>query len=134
MFGLLNQRQFRILKLRTQGLSQQEAAREIGTSRANVSMIESRARKKVERARETLQAYESIQTYHVITVEKGTKLVDVPSMVLLTGDKYHLHVQSNLVEIVRMVKSVKPGCLKDGKTIREIKFRLNERGKLILLK
>ncbi len=130
--GLLNQKQYMILRLRAKGLTQLETAHELGTSRANVSMIEWRARRKIEMARETLQAYESLQSSHALTVEKGTKLAEVPLMVLHEGDRRHVHIQSDLVEIVRLVRAVKPNCVRDGKTIRRITVRINERGKLAI--
>lgn len=60
--SLFNQKQWEILKLRARGLTQSETARRVGTSRANVSMIEWRAKKKLDRARGTLETYDSLQT------------------------------------------------------------------------
>jgi HTH-type transcriptional regulator, fmd operon transcriptional regulator len=60
--SLLNQKQWKILKLRSRGLTQLQTAKKLGTSRANVSMIEWRARKKLDKARETIQAYDALQS------------------------------------------------------------------------
>ncbi|MCL5067871.1 MAG: Tfx family DNA-binding protein [Thaumarchaeota archaeon] len=128
--GLFNQKQYRILKLRAKGFTQLETAKELGISRANVSMIESRARKKIQKARETLEVYESLQSSHNIAIEKGSKLAEVPLVVLHEGDRHHVHVQSDLVEIVRMVRAVKPSCVQDGKVTRSLVIKMNERGKL----
>jgi HTH-type transcriptional regulator, fmd operon transcriptional regulator len=59
--NLFNRRQWKILKLRANGLTQLETARKLRTSRANISMIEWRAKQKLKKARETLQAYEALQ-------------------------------------------------------------------------
>lgn len=128
--GLFNQKQLRILRLRARGFTQLEAAKELGTTRANVSMIEWRARKKLDKARETIQAYEALQSSHKVTVGKGTKLAEVPLMVLHEGDKHHIHIRSDIIEIVRLVKALKPSVVRDGKTIRNLEFKINERGKL----
>ncbi len=128
--GLLNQRQYRILKLRARGFTQLETAKELGISRANVSMIESRARRKIQKARETLEAYEGVQSSHTIPIGKGTKLAEVPLAVLHEGDRRNIHVQSDLVEIVRLVRALKPSCVQDGKITRNIVIRMNERGKI----
>ena len=130
--GFLNQRQYRILKLRARGFTQLETAKELGITRANVSMIESRARKKIQKARETLETYDSLQSSHIIFVEKGLKLAEVPLAVLHEGDRRHIHVQSDLVEIVRLVRAIKPSCVKDGKIIRKVTIKMNERGKLFV--
>jgi HTH-type transcriptional regulator, fmd operon transcriptional regulator len=128
--GLFNQKQLKILKLRARGFTQIETARELGTSRANVSMIEWRARKKLDKARETIQAYESLQSSHTVSVDKGTKLAEVPLIVLHEGDKRHIHIKSDIIEIVRLVKALKPVVVREGKILRGLEFKINERGKL----
>lgn len=102
----------------------------MGMTRANVSMIEWRARKKLEKARQTIQAYESLQSSHTVSVEKGTKLAEVPMIVLHEGDKRHIHIKSDIIEIVRLVKALKPTVVREGKVLRKLEFKINERGKL----
>ena len=128
--GLFNQKQLKILKFRARGFTQLETAKELGTTRAYVSMIEWRARKKLDKARETIQAYEALQSSHKVLVPKGTKLAEVPLIVLHEGDRHHIHVRSDIVEIVRLVKALKPSAAKDGKTTRDLEIMINERGKL----
>ena len=128
--GLLNPKQYKILKLRAKGLTQLETAKELGTTRANVSMIELRALRKIEKARETLLTYESLQSTHKISVEQGTKLAEIPLLVLHEGDKHRIHVQSDIVKIVRLVRSLEPNCVKDGSLSRRVVFKINEKGKL----
>lgn len=130
--GLFNQKQLKILKYRARGFTQSETAKELGTTRANISMIEWRARKKLKRARETIEAYEALQYSHRIVVSKGTKLAEVPLLILHEGDKHHIHVKSDIIEIVRLVRAIKPSVIKDGKIIRPIVFTINERGKLLV--
>jgi Tfx family DNA-binding protein len=49
-----------VLRLRQSGLTQEDIARRIKTTRANVSLIEKRARENIDRSRETLKEWESI--------------------------------------------------------------------------
>lgn len=95
-------------------------------------MIEWRARKKLEKARETIEAYEALQSSRKLVVSKGTKLAEVPLLVLHEGDKHHIHVKSDIIDIVRMVRAIKPSAVKDGKTNRPVVFTINERGKLLV--
>ena len=60
--SLLNHKQWKILELRARGLTQSETARKLRTSRANVSMIEWRAKKKLDRARETIRTYDVLKS------------------------------------------------------------------------
>lgn len=128
--GSLTDAQYRVLACRGRGMTQQDTAVEMGTSRANVSMIELRARRKVAQAGETLDAYRSTLTDHLITVPKGTRFYEVPTLVLREADRWGIHMQSNVVEIIRMVKDVKPPCLEKGRTVRPIPFVFNKMGKL----
>jgi len=128
--GLLTKKQFEVLRLRGKGMSQLEAAAELSTTRANVSMIESRAKKKIERARETLRAFEATRMYHSITIEIGSRPQEIPMRVLREGDRLGVHIESNLVEIIGMVRSLRPPVLSEGRTSREVTFTFNRRGKL----
>lgn len=50
-YGLLSDRQFRVLQLRVEkGLSQLEIAGELGTTRENVTIIEKKARRNIKQA------------------------------------------------------------------------------------
>ena len=132
-YGSLTKSQFLVLKYRASGLSQLQTAKKLSTSRANVSMIELRAKKKVKRAEETLRAYQSILgKKYIVKIKEGTRLQEAPSIVLREGDKNRIHLNSNLVEIIRMVKRADPNCLKDGSITRDIEFSFNQNGNLSL--
>ncbi len=72
--SLFNQKQWKILELRARGFTQLETAKKLGTSRANVSMIEWRARRKLDKARATIQVYENLQSSRRVSVDRVTKL------------------------------------------------------------
>jgi HTH-type transcriptional regulator, fmd operon transcriptional regulator len=131
--GFLTEKQYRVLSLRSKGYTQQEIAIELHTSRANVSMLEGRAKKQVKLARQTLSVFELSQSQYVVTIEPGIRLQKVAMIVLLEADKFQIHLQSNMVEILRMVKKQKPNSWSsDGITVEKIIFNFNERGKLSL--
>jgi HTH-type transcriptional regulator, fmd operon transcriptional regulator len=71
--GLFNQKQLKILRLRERGFTKLETAKVLDTSRANVSMIELRARRKLERARETIRAYEDLQSTQAVRAKWRSK-------------------------------------------------------------
>ncbi len=105
------------------------AAKKLGTTRANVSMIEWRARKKLDRARQAIEVYETLQPCRTVSVEKGTKLAEVPKIVLRRG-KYRARVTSGPVEIVLMVKALKPSVVRKGRILRGLEFKSTPMGKL----
>ncbi len=131
--GFLTEKQFRILALRSKGYSQRETAAELNMTRSSVSMIEGRARKQVQRARQTLRLFELTQTQRVLAIEIGTRLQQIPLIVLEEADKYNIHLRKNMVDILRMVKKERQTALsKEGRTVQRIYFSFNERGKLSL--
>jgi transcriptional regulator with XRE-family HTH domain len=58
--SFLTKRQLAVLRLRQAGLTQEEIARRIKTTRANISLIEKRARENVERSKETIREWNSV--------------------------------------------------------------------------
>jgi HTH-type transcriptional regulator, fmd operon transcriptional regulator len=133
--GFLTKKQFQILCLRDSGYLQREIALQLHMSRSSVSMIEARARGQINKARQTLRVFElsRAQTQHIVTVEKGTRLQKIPMIVLEEADRFQIHLRSNMVDILRMVKKLKGDNLADGRTRDKIVFVFNERGKLALL-
>jgi HTH-type transcriptional regulator, fmd operon transcriptional regulator len=132
-YGSLTEKQFRVLSLRLRGFSQSEIAHELKMSRSSVSMIEGRARKKIDEAQQTLKMYSLIQTQHMVTIEPGIRLLEIPMIVLKEADRLEIHLKSNMVEILRVVKNRAGDCLSsDGRTIKKMVFSFNERGKLSL--
>jgi len=131
-FGFLTKKQVEVLKLRAHGLTQAEVARKLGTTRANISMIELRAKRKIRLAEETLKVVSSIRSQMSIRIEKGTYLADIPSIVLRSADKRGIHLKTNIVEIVRLVKMHTPPCIKKGRTTRTLLFKISPEGQLLL--
>ena len=113
-------------------MTQLEVALELGTTRANVSMIESRARRKVERAGKTMEAYRSTLTDHALKVRRGVRFYDVPSLVLREADRWGIHLKCNMVDNVRMERGIRPSCLQQGKTTRTLLFVFDRSGRLRL--
>jgi Tfx family DNA-binding protein len=132
--GFLTEKQSRVLFLRSRGFTQIEIAKDMKLSRASVSMIEGRARKQVQRAKHTIQYYDLIQRQFEVTVNPGVRLQQIPMIVLQEADKNGIHLRSNMVEIIRVVRKMKSGSLgADGRITEKLEFRFNERGKLALL-
>ena len=131
--GVLTAKQSKILFLRHQGFTQAEIAKELRMSRASVSMIEGRAKSQIQRARLTIQFLDLIQRRHEVQIDPGTRLQQVPMIVLQEADRLKIHLRSNMVEILRLVRKVKPSSIdKDGRLNDKLVLRFNERGKLSL--
>ncbi|MFB6134889.1 MAG: Tfx family DNA-binding protein [Halanaeroarchaeum sp.] len=115
--NVLTRRQAEVLALRERDVPQAAIADVLGTSRANVSKVESSARDNVERARETVAFAETLQAPVQIEVEPGTDLYEVPDMVYDACDRNGVKVPYSAPEVMKMV-SEKGGDAISGREIR----------------
>lgn len=100
--SFLTEQQIRILRLRAQGgLKQSEIAELLGTSRANVSILERRALRKIEKARNTLLLWEQINSRLSVEVRKGGEdIFSVPERLFKRADELGVHVPYSTAEII----------------------------------
>ena len=101
--SVLTRRQAEVLALREEGHAQADIADVLGTSRANVSSIESSARENVAKAHETVAFAEALSAPVRVTVEAGTDLDDVPNMVYSACDEAGVKVNRTAPEVMRLV-------------------------------
>jgi Tfx family DNA-binding protein len=100
MKSFLTERQIRILQLRAKGLKQSEIAELLGTSRANVSILERRAIEKIEKARNTLLIWEQINAKVSVEVRRGDDIFDVPERLFREADRAGVKVPYSTAEII----------------------------------
>jgi Tfx family DNA-binding protein len=101
--GVLTRRQAEVLALRERDIPQADIAEELGTSRANVSSVESSARENIEKARETVAFAEALTAPVQLTVEAGTDLYDVPNRVYSACDEAGVKVTRTAPELMKLV-------------------------------
>jgi Tfx family DNA-binding protein len=130
--SLLTDRQVAVLKLRRKGLSQQEVADLLGTTRSNVSILEKRALQNVSRARATLKEWTMIQAPVSLTVPAGTDVFDVPALVFLEADKSKIKLDISSVDIVVQIKNKAPEALKKRVIHRDLDIAVTEDGLVLV--
>lgn len=101
--SVLTRRQAEVLSLRERGLSQSEIADRLGTSRANVSSIESSARDNVEKARETIAFAEALHAPVRVRIEAGIDLYDVPQLVYDACDETGVKVTHSAPDLMKAI-------------------------------
>ncbi|MCO6041825.1 MULTISPECIES: Tfx family DNA-binding protein [Thermococcus] len=100
MKTFLTEQQIRILRLRAKGLKQSEIAEILGTSRANISILEKRALEKIEKAKNTLLLWEQINSKVAIEVKKGEDIFRVPDKLFEKADEVGIKVPYTTAEII----------------------------------
>jgi Tfx family DNA-binding protein len=101
--SVLTRRQAEVLALRERDVRQSTIADRLGTSRANVSSIESSARKNVEKARETVAFAEALTAPVRVEVDTDTDLYDVPRLVYDACDAAGVKVNYTAPDLMKLV-------------------------------
>ncbi|OVE85074.1 Tfx family DNA-binding protein [Natronolimnobius baerhuensis] len=101
--SILTYRQAQVLALRERDISQADIAAELGTSRANVSSIESSARDNLEKARETVTFAEALRAPVQVRIPEGTDLYDVPDLVYEACDEAGVKVDHTAPDLMKVV-------------------------------
>jgi Tfx family DNA-binding protein len=116
--NVLTRRQAEVLALRDRGLRQSRIASMLGTSRANVSSVESSARRNVEKARETVAFAEALTAPVQVPVSEGTDLYDVPKQVYDACDEAGVKVNRTAPELMKAVSDAAGDAIQ-GREVRE---------------
>ncbi len=103
MESFLTELQRKILELRARNMTQEEIAKIMGTTKANISIIEKRARKNIEKAMNTISIWEEINSILSIHVHSGTDLFNIPDFIYREGDRMGIKVPLTTVEIISSI-------------------------------
>jgi len=128
MKSFLTEQQIKILRLRAKGLKQSEIAELLGTSRANVSILERRALEKIEKARNTLLIWEQINSKVSVEVKRGEDIFEIPDRLFNKADRLGVKVPYSTAEIVAFLVEHAP--VEDRLAKRDFTLFLDARGRL----
>jgi hypothetical protein len=106
--GLLTDRQKEVLRYRKSGLTQQQIADIINTSKANVCTIEKSAMENISRARETLDFFYSLDSRHLCTIGKGQDLLESIQQIFDEAEKIGIKVKFDTVQMMFRIRDEIP--------------------------
>lgn len=116
--NVLTPRQAEVLALRERGLTQTDIADRLGTSRANVSSVESSARSNVEKATATVAVAEALEAPVSLQIEPDTDLYDVPDRIYAACDEADVKVEASTPELISTITDRGAGAF-DGRRLVE---------------
>lgn len=125
----LTEKQLKILALRSEGLTQEEIAKKLGTSRENVTITEKRARENIEKARRTILAYERLNPI-LMTIEEGTDIFNIPRKIFREADKHGIKVLHNTTSLIGMLRRKASGKILGNKVNKTFKILILRSGKI----
>ena len=131
--SFLTKRQLAVLRLRQAGLTQEEIARRIKTTRANISLIEKRARENVERSRETIREWNSVISPVRVAIRKGTDVMGIPGIVFAEADKASIHVKCDSIGLITLIKREKGDAITNRVVNEPFEIDISNSGEVAVL-
>jgi len=127
---LLTDRQREVLRYRKQGLTQQQIADIIRTSKANVCTIEKAALENINRARETITFLYSLDAMFLCVIKAGIDLLNVPSLIYKEAEKKGIKVKYDTINLLNHVRTAVPEKCRGRYIKDEIVVFIKESGEL----
>ncbi len=130
----LTQRQFEVLRLKIEGKSLTEIARELKTSRSNVSRVAKIAERNIERAKNTLKLIGTIEWPIKIDVKEGSNVYSASEEVFRKADEKGVRITRNYAELVRLItETLGRKNLKGRNALRDFSIMVSKEGKVEVL-
>jgi Tfx family DNA-binding protein len=127
---LLTDRQKEVLRFRKQGLTQQQIADRIGTSKANVCTIEKAALDKIRRAKETIMFLYSLDASPLCVIKAGMDLLEVPPLIYREAEKRGIKVKYDTISLLNHVRNAAAERCRGRNLLDEITVYINNEGEL----
>ena len=111
---ILTSRQKEILKLRSMHKTQKEIAQILGTSRQNVSILETRAIRNLKAAEEAVTLASKAGIARVIELENGVHILTAARMVIEEADRAEIRLKSSAIDIVSLIRTASGRSVRNG--------------------
>jgi Tfx family DNA-binding protein len=128
--SLLTDRQMEVLRYRRQGLTQQQIADIIGTSKANVCTIEKSALDNVHRSRETLHFLYTLDAQLLCVIRPGTDLLVAPEQIYQAANIRDVKVRYDTIGLINLLQESVPERVQARFVKEEIRVYLNDEGEV----
>lgn len=130
--SFLTERQIRVLQMRQKGMSQQQIADLMGTTRSNVSILERRAHQNIARAERTLLQWTMLRAPISIKAKAGTDVFDLPRTIFAAADELGIRLPVTSLDIVVQLKRRAPRLFKRRALEREVLISVTEEGEVMV--
>ncbi|MEM0155285.1 MAG: Tfx family DNA-binding protein [Thermoplasmataceae archaeon] len=128
----LTERQAEILRMRKNNISRMEIARLLKITRQDVTILEKRALRNVERAFNTIK-FANQEGYSVrLKVAEKTQILDAIREILDTGNRNGVKIALSIPELFTMIRMSQHGKIKNGILSSGMEINILPDGKVIL--
>ncbi|RLG58190.1 MAG: transcriptional regulator, partial [Candidatus Hydrothermarchaeota archaeon] len=99
--------------------------------RVNVTILEKKAKENVEKARKTIELFESLTPIKV-TIKKDANIFEIPQIIFSEADKHGIEVVYNSTSIIGMVRRSAGDKIFGNRVIRDFEILILRSGKIIV--
>jgi len=131
-YSFLTKRQLEVLQMRHQGLSQQDVADRLGTTRSNISILEKRAHQNIARAQRTVQQWMMIRAPISLFVKGGTDVFEIPRMIFAAADEMGIRLHVTSMDILVQLRRNAPQLFHKRVLGRDARIYVNENGEAMV--
>jgi len=126
----LTKRQWRVLRLRSTGLTQTQVAKKLRTTRENVTILERRANDNLRAAKATLAAMDRLSGSRELVIPSGVSVFEATSMILRRADVLQIKVKMNADAILATLRARHKGRIRGHHLIVAIRVKIESDGSL----
>ena len=126
----LTKRQWRVLRLRSTGLTQTQVAKKLRTTRENVTILERRANDNLKAAKATLAAMDRLSGSRELVIPSGVSVFEATSMILRRADVLQIKVKMNADAILATLRARHKGRIRGHHLIVAIRVKIESDGSL----
>ncbi|MFA7374353.1 MAG: Tfx family DNA-binding protein [Methanothrix soehngenii] len=131
-YSFLTKRQLEVLQMRHQGLSQQDVADRLGTTRSNISILEKRAHQNIARAQRTVQQWMMIRAPISLFVKGGTDVFEIPRMIFAAADEKGIRLHVTSMDILVQLRRNAPRLFHKRVLVRDVRIYMKENGETMV--
>ena len=126
----LTNRQWRVVRLRSAGLTQAQVAKKLRTTRENVTILERRANDNLRAAKATLAAMDRLSGSRALVIPSGVSVFEATSMILRRADVLRTKVKMNADAILATLRARHKGRIRGHHLIVAIRVKIESDGSL----
>jgi len=126
----LTDRQWEVIRMRANGLTQAEVAQKLKTTRENISIIEHRAHDKITAAKATLEALQELETTKEVLLPSGTSIFEAVSLIVLRGDILGIKLKHSADSLLALMRSRCRSKIRGHHLVAVVKAEISDEGEV----
>ncbi|MCL7474974.1 MAG: Tfx family DNA-binding protein [Methanosarcinales archaeon] len=128
----LTDRQIEVLKMRAGGITQSQVAQQLGTTKANISIIEAQARNNITRAKNTVELIKIINAPIWIKVVPGTDIYEIPGMIFNEADIHNIWIPKGGPSLLSLIEEKAQNKLRERRVLHAIEIGITNEGDILV--